>query len=332
MQLPTVAVTMGDPAGIGPEIVVRALGEREVREACHPVVVGDPHLMARAVELVQSGLRVRTVGAAAGAGADPRALDVLPTAELPPQALRPGTLDARWGEAAAACCRRAVELARAGEVSAIVSTPFNKEAFRLAGYTAMDDMIFFEECFAAGAAYMVGEVAGLWVIPVTFHVPFRAIPGLITAERVRQKIGQLHSVMAAAGVAPLRIGVAALNVHGGEGEMFGREEIDAIRPAIERARADGLEVVGPVPPDSAFPNALRGDYRGLVCMYHDQANIGRKILQRESPGVGMYLGLPVPVVSTPHGTAYDIAWKGVASHAVMVRTLATAAALARRPA
>jgi 4-hydroxythreonine-4-phosphate dehydrogenase len=323
---------MGDPAGIGPEVVVRSLGEPDVRAACRPVVVGDPQVMACAVALVKSGLRVHTVSGARGAGADPGVLDVLPAAELPPGSLQPGRLDARCGEAAATCCRRAVELARTGEVAAIVSTPFNKEAFRLAGYTAMDDMIFFQECFGAGEAYMVGEVAGLWVIPVTFHVPFRAIPGLITAERVQEKIGQLRGVMAAAGVMPLRIGVAALNVHGGEGGMFGREEIEAIRPAIERARADGLDVLGPVPPDSAFPNALRGDYRGLVCMYHDQANIGRKILQRESPGVGMYLGLPVPVVSTPHGTAYDIAWTGLARHAVMVRTVTTAAALARRAA
>jgi 4-hydroxythreonine-4-phosphate dehydrogenase len=322
---------MGDPAGIGPEIVVRALGDDVVRSTCAPIVVGDPGILARAAALVQSGLRVRTVQAIHGAGTDPQTLDVVeaPQLQVAADALTPGTLDARWGHAAAACCRAAVALARSGEVSAIVSTPFNKQAFRMAGYTAMDDMMFFQECFADGEAYMVGEVGGLWVIPVTFHVAFRAIPDLITREAVLGKIRQLHGVMRAAAVSPLRLGVAGLNVHSGEGGMFGREEIESIRPAIEAARAEGLTVSGPVPPDSIFPNALRGDYPGLVCMYHDQANIARKILGRDSPGVGMYLGMPVPVVSTPHGTAYDIAWKGMARHTMMVRAITTAAALAR---
>jgi 4-hydroxythreonine-4-phosphate dehydrogenase len=237
-------------------------------------------------------------------------------------------LDARWGHAEADCARRAVAAARAGEVTAIVSAPLNKETFHMAGYTAMDDMTFFEECFAAGQAYQVGEVAGLWTTPVTFHVPFRRIPDLITVEAVLQKIRTLHRVMTAAKVSPVKIGVAALNVHAGEGGMFGREEIDVIRPAIGKARAEGFDVVGPVPADSFFPMALRGDFRGLVFMYHDQANIGRKILGREQPGVSMFLGMPVPVVTVPHGTAYDIAWQGVARHAMLARAITMAAALA----
>jgi 4-hydroxythreonine-4-phosphate dehydrogenase len=192
----------------------------------------------------------------------------------------------------------------------------------------MDDMTFFEECFAAGEAYQVGEVAGLWTTPVTFHVPFRAIPDLITKAAVLQKIRTLHGVMTAAKVSPAKIGVAALNVHAGEGGMFGREELDVIGPAIQQAKAEGLDVVGPIPADSFFPLALRGDFQGLVCMYHDQANIGRKIIGRESPGVSLFLGMPVPVVTVPHGTAYDIAWQGKARHAMLVRAIIMAAALA----
>jgi 4-hydroxythreonine-4-phosphate dehydrogenase len=328
MTHPTIAVTMGDPAGIGPEIVARALGEAEVRAACRPLVVGDPRLMARAGHLVKSPLRVRPVQSAREAGGDPATLDVLPAGAVDPETLAPGTLDARWGKSAAQCVERAVAAARAGEVAGIVSAPLNKETFHLAGYTAMDDMTFFEECFAAGEAYQVGEVAGLWTTPVTFHVPFRQIPDLITRERVLAKIRALHRVMVAAQVRPLKIAVAALNVHAGEGGMFGREEMDVITPAIRQAGAEGLEVVGPVPADSLFPLALRGDFRGLVCMYHDQANIGRKIIGRESPGVSLFLGMPVPVVTVPHGTAYDIAWQGTARHATLVRAIAMAAALA----
>jgi 4-hydroxythreonine-4-phosphate dehydrogenase len=319
---------MGDPAGIGPEIVARALAEREVREQCNPLVVGDPRIVFRAMELVKGSLAVRTVGSAKGAGADPVAVDVLSAGELPADALMPGTLDARWGEAAAACCRKAVELAKAGEIEGITSAPFNKEAFHMAGYKAMDDMTYFEECFAKGEAYQVGEVAGIWTTPVTFHVAFRAIPDLITKESVLAKIRSLDKVLKAAKVSPARIGVVALNVHCGEGGMFGREEIDVITPAIRQAKAEGFNVAGPLPPDSAFPLALRGDYQGLVLMYHDQANIGRKIIGRDQPGVSLFLGMPVPVVTTPHGTAYDIAWTGIAKHNMVARAITMAAALA----
>jgi 4-hydroxy-L-threonine phosphate dehydrogenase PdxA len=328
MSKPAVAVTMGDPAGISPEIVARAFAEPEVRTACRPVVVGDPRILFRAMELVQGGLVVRTVASPQGAGADPGTLDVIPAGQLPPDILKPGTLDARWGEAAADCCRKAVELAKAGDVAGITSAPFNKEAFHLAGYQAMDDMTYYEECFAKGAAYQVGEVAGIWTTPVTFHVAFRAIPDLITKEAVMAKIRSLDKVLKAAKVRPAKIGVVALNVHCGEGGMFGREELDVITPAIQQAKAEGFNVAGPLPPDSAFPLALRGDYQGLVLMYHDQANIGRKIIGRDQPGVSLFLGMPVPVVTTPHGTAYDVAWKGVAKHNMLARAITMAAALA----
>jgi 4-hydroxythreonine-4-phosphate dehydrogenase len=328
MSQPIVAVTMGDPAGIGPEIVARAIADPEVRTVCRPVVVGDMRILFRAMELVKSGLVVRRVVAPQGAGSDPGTLDVIPAGELPPDALKPGTLDARWGEAAAACCRKAVELAKAGDVAGIASAPFNKEAFHMAGYKAMDDMTYFEECFAKGEAYQVGEVAGIWTTPVTFHVAFRAIPDLVTKEAVLTKIRSLDKVLKAAKVSPARIGVVALNVHCGEGGMFGREEIDVIAPAIQQAKSEGFDVAGPLPPDSAFPLALRGDYQGLVLMYHDQANIGRKIIGRDQPGVSLFLGMPAPVVTVPHGTAYDIAWKGTAKHSMMARAITTAAALA----
>ncbi len=328
MNGPTIAVTMGDPAGISPEIVVRALSESAVHDACRPVVIGDPRIIRRAAELVQSSLRINEVESVRGAGGDPGVIDIVTAGQIVPEELRPGTLDARWGESAAACCRRAVAAANSGEAAGIVSAPFNKEAFHMAGYKAMDDMTYFEECFGAGRAYQVGEVAGLWTTPVTFHVAFRDIPDLITKEAVLSKIRTLNTIMKAANVSPLTIGVAALNVHAGEGGMFGREEIDTIGPAVQQAKAEGLGVVGPVPPDSIFPNALRGVYRGLVLMYHDQANIARKIIGRDQPGVSMFLGMPVPVVTVPHGTAYDIAWKGIATHMILVRAITTAASLA----
>ena len=324
----TVAITMGDPAGIGPEIVARALGEREVRTASALVVVGDPRIMARAVQLVKSPLQVRTVEAVCGAGADPSTLDVVPAGTVDPEILKPGTRDARWGRSSAQCVERAVAAAKAGEVSAIVSGPINKETLHLAGYTAWDNMTFFQECFAAGQAYGVGEMGGIWMTKVTDHVPFRQIPDLITVEAVLSKIRTLGQVMTAAKVSPVKIGVAALNAHGGEGGKYGREEVDIIGPAIEKARAEGMDVRGPIPADSFFPVALRDGLQGMVFMYHDQGNIGRKIHAWDRPGVSLYLGMPVPVVTPNHGTAYDIAWKGVAKHMMMAHAVTMAARLA----
>ena len=256
---------------------------------------------------------------------------VIPAGELPAGTLTPGVLDARWGESAAVCCRKSVELAEAGEVDVIVSTPFNKEAFHMAGYKALDDMTYFQDTFQeSGEAYMIGEVAGIWVTTVTFHVSFRAIADLISVESVFRKIRSLSQVLKS--VAPSssqRIGVAGLNVHAGEGGMFGLEEIEAIEPAIKQAQDEGIDVVGPVPPDSLFPNAMKGQYAGVVCMYHDQANIGRKILGINEPGVTIYKGMPVPVLTVPHGTAYDIAWQGIANHEMITRAIKTAAQLAR---
>ncbi|HTU02105.1 MAG TPA: 4-hydroxythreonine-4-phosphate dehydrogenase PdxA [Candidatus Sulfotelmatobacter sp.] len=329
MSVPTIAITMGDPAGIGPEITARALAEAEVRSCCHPVVFGEPRIMAKAVELVKAPLKVRSVPNAKGAGADRGTMDVVTAGEVDPAILTPGKLDARWGHSEADCARRAVMAAKAGEVQGIASAPLNKETFHMAGYKAMDDMTWFEECFGpAGVSYQIGEVAGIWTTPVTFHVAFRQIADLITVEEILRKIRSLDAVMKAAKAEPRKIGVLALNVHAGEGGMFGREEIDVIGPAIQKAKQAGFDVKGPLSPDAAFPIALRGDYQGLVCMYHDQANIARKIIGRDKPGVSLFLGMGVPVGTVPHGTAYDIAWKGVAKHNQFVWAITMTASLA----
>lgn len=327
MSNPAVVITMGDPAGIGPEIIVRALGERELR-SCPLIVVGDPRIMTRAAELVGSSLRVRTVGAVKGAGTDPSTLDVLPAGELDPGVLQPGTHDPRWGKSSAQCVICAVAAAKGGEVGAIVSGPINKETLHLAGYGAWDNMGFFQECFGAGEAYGAGELGGIWMTKITDHVAFRQVADLITTEAVLRKIRILHKVMTAARVSPVKIGVAALNPHGGEGGKYGREELEVIGPAIEKARADGMDVHGPIPADSFFPVAARDGLQGMVFMYHDQGNIGRKIQAWEKPGVSLYLGMPVPIVTPNHGTAYDIAWRGVAKPGMMAHAIQMASRLA----
>jgi 4-hydroxythreonine-4-phosphate dehydrogenase len=259
--------------------------------------------MTRAVQLVRSPLLVRPVQTAREAGSDPGTLDIVPAGAVDPETLAPGILDARWGKSSAQCVERAVAAAKNGEVAGIVSAPLNKETFHMAGYTAMDDMTFFQECFAAGEAYQVGEVAGLWTTPVTFHVPFRQIPDLITRERVLAKIRALHHVMVAVQVRPLKIAVAALNVHAGGGD--GREGGSTSSLRHPAAEAEGLEVVGPVPADSLFP-LPRGELRGWSACTTTRPTSPEDHRARV-PGVSLFVCQSRR--HRPHGTAYDIAWR-----------------------
>ena len=328
MSKPLIAVTMGDPAGVGPELVAKVIESEDVRAVCRPVVFGDPDVMQKAVELTKSRLEIKEIQSPAEASNEPSIMNIIPSGLLGEAELIPGKLGAAYGKSAAETCSDTVDAAKDGKISAIVSTPFNKEAFHMSGETSMDDMVYFKECFGGdGDVYMVGEVAGLWVTMVAYHVSFRSIADLITKEAVEKKILALSDVMESAGVNPVRIGVAGLNVHSGEGGIFGMEEIEQIEPAIKASVETGVDVVGPVPPDSLFVKALQGQYSGLVCMYHDQANIGRKILGMNEPGVTLYMGMPVPVLTVPHGTAYDIAWKGDANAAMLKRAVLTAAAM-----
>ena len=164
MAKPTVGITMGDPAGIGPEIVVRVIEEDTVHERCIPVVIGDPNVMSRALDLTNSDLRLKVISDPLDASDDLSSIHVLPSGELGSHEVVPGKVDKLYGGSAARCCRDAVEWAQRGSIQAIVSTPFNKNAFHLAGITAMDDMTYFEECFGVkDTAYMIGEIAGIWV-------------------------------------------------------------------------------------------------------------------------------------------------------------------------
>jgi 4-hydroxy-L-threonine phosphate dehydrogenase PdxA len=195
MKKPTIAITMGDPAGIGPEIVARALGEAEVRACCNPVVIGDPKILARALELIGSRLSIVIVSTPAGAGTDSSTLDIVLAGEVPRWGVDAGNVGCPLGRISSRLLPPCGRMAKAGDVSAIVSTPFNKEAFHMAGIMAMDDIAYFHQCFGGpDHAYMVGEVAGLWVTTVTFHVPFRAIADLITVEALLEKIRGLHRV------------------------------------------------------------------------------------------------------------------------------------------
>jgi 4-hydroxythreonine-4-phosphate dehydrogenase len=222
-----------------------------------------------------------------------------------------GRLDAALGDAAAKCLGSAYQLAMQGSVAGVVSAPLNKEAFHLAGYDYADELAFLADQTGSAKCYMMGVVRSVWTVALAEHVSFRAIADMVQRDEILWHILAMNRTLSRSGVDHPRLAVAALNVHAGEGGLFGREEIDEIEPAIRDAQAQGVNVEGPVPADMVFVRAFEGDFDGVVCMYHDQANIARK-LQPKSEGATLFMGLPVVCGTTAHGTAFDKAGLGIA--------------------
>jgi 4-hydroxythreonine-4-phosphate dehydrogenase len=214
------------------------------------------------------------------------------------------------GKAAALCLEEAIRLARLGKIDGIVSSPLNKEAFHLAGYNYPDEVTWISEITQSREPFLLGLMGEIWTVAVTEHVPFRSIAEMITKDRVLHYICLLDAALKRIGLSRARIAVAALNVHAGEGGLLGVEEIEEIRPAVQMARMQDIEVSGPHPADTVFVNATMGEFDAVVCMYHDQANIARKLYARRS-GATFFMGLPFPCGTTAHGTAFDIAGRGI---------------------
>jgi len=327
MDNPIIAISMGDPAGIGPEVTAKTLLGTTAYGYCRPFVVGDPEAMDAAGQMLRSGLEFRPIRDVAEARFSPPVVDVLCPPGLDLGNVRWGVLDPAMGHAAALCLRTAFELAMDGRVQGIVSAPLNKEAFHRAGYAHRDELSYAAELTHSSETCIMGVMRSTWTVAVTEHIPFREILNGITKDRVLWHIQKMNEVLLRAGTPRPRIAVAALNVHGGEGGLFGREEIDEIGPAIQAARERGIEVQGPVPADAVFVRALAGLSDGVVCMYHDQANIARK-LQPKSESATIFIGLPVPCGTTAHGTAFDIAGQGIADPGSLQAALRYTARLA----
>ena len=320
-----VLVTMGDAAGIGPEIIVRAF-ERGALGGC--VVVGDPAVLRRA------GSAMTAVIDAPGDDVPPGCLPVLAPAGLPAglAALPLGRIDSRNGAAAACCIEAAVRMVMAGEAAAIVTAPIHKEALAAAGvpYPGHTEMLQ-ALAAASGAApppvRMMLANEELRVVLVTIHLSLRRAIDAVTYDAVLQTLRIAHSAAAAWGQPRPRIAVAGLNPHAGEGGLFGDEEITTIGPAVQAARAEGLDVQGPFAPDTVFMRARRGAFDLVGAMTHDHGLIPVKYLGVEQ-GVNVTLGLPFVRTSPDHGTAFDIAGQGLANPASLMAALVMARRLA----
>jgi 4-hydroxythreonine-4-phosphate dehydrogenase len=329
MEKPVIAITMGDAAGIGPEIVVKVLDHGAARNDYRLLVVGDPKVMRTACKVVGSDLRFREIEDLSQAAFALPEVDVLCPAEARVGEVAWGVLDPAMGRAAAACLREAIELAVRGEVQGVVSAPMNKEAFHMAGFPYLDEVAYLADLTGSSDPFILGVMGRIMTITVTEHIAFKDILGRIKKERILWCIRRMHETLRTVDEGLSRIAVAALNVHGGEGGLFGCEEIDEIGPAIREAREQGIDVQGPVPADIVFVRALEGDFDGVVCMYHDQANIARK-LQPKEEGATLFMGLPVPCGTTAHGTAFDKAGQGIAHPGSLEAALKYTVMLARR--
>jgi 4-hydroxythreonine-4-phosphate dehydrogenase len=325
---------MGDPAGVGPEIIARAWAEPAVTAAARPVVIGSAEAMRAAAALIGSPLAVHAVDAVEDCGWEAGALEVLDLANVDMTTLPRGEVSAAAGRAAYAYIERAVELARAGRIDGIVTAPVNKEALAAAGvaHTGHTEILAALTGTTDFAMLLMGKE--LRVIHVTTHVALRRVPDLVTRDRVLRVIRLAQHTMEGLGRPHPRIAVAGLNPHAGEDGLFGDEERTQIVPAIEDARRDGLTVIGPVPGDTLFSRARGGEFDIVVAMYHDQGHIPVKTLGFQYDetskrwtglsGVNVTVGLPFLRVSVDHGTAFDRAWKGTANHESMVEAVEVA--------
>jgi 4-hydroxythreonine-4-phosphate dehydrogenase len=324
---PIVAITIGDPAGVGPEVTAKALAREAVWDCCRPLVVGDAGVLAKAAALIGGALAFRPIAQVSEARYDPAAPDVLDLCNVDLDNLKPGQVSVAAGEAAVAYIERAVDLARAGQVDAIATGPINKAALKAAGIPYIGHTELLAALLGEERVTTMLATEGLRVVHVTRHVPLAQVAAFITRERVLETIRLTHAGLRQMGIPRPRLAVAALNPHGGDEGLIGHEEIDAIGPAVAAARGEGIDAAGPIPADSVFFRAIRGEFDVVVAMYHDQGHIPIKTHGFER-SVTVTLGLPIVRTSVDHGTAFDIAWLGVASEESMVEAIRLAAQLA----
>jgi 4-phospho-D-threonate 3-dehydrogenase / 4-phospho-D-erythronate 3-dehydrogenase len=330
MSRPIVGITMGDAAGVGPEIIAKALALPEVYGICRPVVIGDAARLRKAGVIAGSRISVRPVREPADANFVLGEADCI---DLPliPDDLPFGQLSAKAGDAAYRFVVRAVELASAAKIDAICTAPLNKEALNAGGHAFPGHTELLAKLSATPEVSMMFTTLGLRVILVTVHLGLVDAIERIEPGIVERTIRRGHDALSRAGMPRPRIGVCGVNPHAGEHGLFGRgEEEKKIRPGIEAARARGIDAGGPFAADTLFHRARRGDFDLVVAMYHDQGLAPVKVLGLEH-AVNITVGLPFVRTSVDHGTAFDIAGTGKADERSLVEALRVAAALAPKP-
>lgn len=327
MSLPLVAVTMGDPAGIGPEIVAKVAAQPQFHRDHRAFAIGDAERLAAAAQANNLPLRIEPLVEPRDFRPQPGVLHVLSGPRLPPD-LPYGRVDPRAGRAAFEYVQRAIELANSGRIHAICTAPINKEALASAGVAYPGHTEILAELSGSNDVAMMLVSSELRVVLVTIHCSLRAAIEQLSIDAELRVIRLAHKALRAMGIPNPRIAIAGLNPHAGEGGLFGREDIDIVAPAVRTARAEGIEATGPHPADTVFMLARRGAYDIVVAQYHDQGLIPIKLMGVQH-GVNVTIGLPFVRTSPDHGTAFDIAGRGLADASSLQLAFETARDLSR---
>lgn len=336
---PVIAITMGDPASIGPEIAVKALLEEKIYAICNPVVVGDAGVFRHITAHLKLPVIINAIQSVKEAKFTLGIVDVIDLDNMPADQLVFGEISAVAGQASFEAVKKAIELAMDNEVDATVTGPINKKSINEAGHHFAGHTEIYAHYTGTKKYAMLLVEDSMKVIHVSTHVSLRQACDLVKKDRIVQVIELLHNGMIQLGETNLKIGVAGLNPHAGDSGLFGTEEAEEIVPAVEAAIKAGYDVEGPVPPDTLFAKAATGYYGGVVAMYHDQGHIPFKLSgfkwnaekkQMDSvKGVNITMGLPIIRTSVDHGTAFEIAGKGIASHDAMVLAIESAVQLSK---
>jgi 4-hydroxythreonine-4-phosphate dehydrogenase len=327
---PRIAFAIGCPAGIAPELTARLLADPEVTGAAEIVAIGDRRVLDRGADI--AGVKLNLDDTKPNAALPPR-IDrpvFVDLGNLDPATIPVGALSEPSGKSAIANFKYAIALAARGEADVVAFSPFNKASMRL-GYPAYEDEIVFvtEMLDFKGTASEFNVLPSLWNARVTSHVPISAVASLITFDNVLRGLRLTDQAMREGGFAKPRIAVAGLNPHAGDGGNFGREEIDVIEPAVAKALGEGIACYGPVPSDTVFVRARKGEFDAVLTMYHDQGQVAMKLIGFDQ-GITLLGGFPFPLLTAAHGSAYDIAGKGVASPGALRAALLLAARMGAR--
>ncbi len=329
MTLPIIGITMGDPTGIGPEIIVKALSMGEPFQACRPIVFGDREVLSRAIQIQKLSVTIEVIEKIPEDGYLPQKIFLLPLSQLEVPSLRFGKPDRACGEAMVKYIEEAVKRVRRGELDAITTCPINKQAMNSAGYSFPGHTELLAHLAQTSPVAMMFLGSKWKIVLVTTHLPLKDISKWITSNRILSTIRLTADGMKKYfGTAHPRIAVLGLNPHCGEDGLLGEEEKREILPAIAEAKSLGMDVEGPFPADSFFNLSGRYDFDAVISMYHDQGLIPIKMLDFKE-AVNFTLGLPFIRTSVDHGTAYDIAGKGVADPTNLIKAISTAADLSK---
>ncbi len=328
-NLPLIGITMGDPSGIGPEIILKALSDPDIYSICRPLVFGDPGALSLGVKGMERVPAIKEISRPEEASDVPGQIDIIPVSRLKSGGMIPGRPSPEGGEAMAKYIIKAVELARTGDLGAIVTCPISKKLLNSAGYHFEGHTQLISHLTDTEDYVMMLAGERLRVTLVTIHCPLKDVPSMINEEKIYKTIRITSTaLMGDFGIENPRLAVAALNPHAGESGLFGSEEETTILPAIKRARAEGLNATGPLPADTLYYKAASGHFDAVVSMYHDQGLIPLKLIHFKD-GVNVTLGLPIIRTSVDHGTAYDIAGRGEADPSSLKSAIKMAAEMAK---